>query len=868
MAGFLWAPCALLALLFQLPAATEDCQQDVPCLLKALTLDEKLQFFAGDLDAIDHVSGVSRLNIPDINMGDGPNGVANTISGTATSFPCNMAAGDTFDPELTRKYATAMAKEFKAKGKNMILGPGVNFARVPTCGRQDEYITGDDPVLGAELVKAFVKGALDEHVMVSVKHFGNNEQETNRNQWNANPDAYLQMELYMKPFFAAIQAGAASLMCAYNMVNGVHACKNKGIMQAVKKAGDSFWIVSDWGAVYPDAANGGVVEYINAGLDMEMGTHDDATCGGHLGPDVQETKYGGAGYCNRGDYMLPDKMKQLVKEGKVSQARVDETVSRVLGALKTAGLLDPEVQAEFPAYAQQDLHSKWFGPLSQKDVRTQHSRAVAQELATKAMVLLQNSGSILPLKATEKLEMYGCGDEVHFRAESGSAAGTEPNIPQSRCEANAKTACPFPADGVKAAGVKLQEFRLADANSGPRDGGATAVICLTAAAKNSEGTDRSNLDLLGKDIPFDRFKRSIVYVVAPGAVTMPFAAKVGAILFSSLPGEMGGAAFADILLGKASPTGHLSLTMPNSAQETAVTVQSNSDDYKEGLEVGYRWYQVQNKHPNFAFGWGLSYAKYMQVVNVELNTPDEDMSRPSVTVTLCSDSDPEALSQMGSVDQVVQIYVQHKKPNPRSFKQLAGFAKLRNLQAGKPVQAEIEFDAPQTWSSKVGDKNAYDAGWVPVTEYTVFISLHGVEKANPVFCVKVEDDDDDDDKYTVTPEYAFKEDGPMQFDQDLVAWERAQARNIPIEKPTSRKWGKVSKAVDGQRLFELSPVEDSQRWSARWPVAMGILALGAAAAAVTVRRALPVGETPMHSVAGPTEAQLGEEALLPRTAEA
>merc|ERR1719450_398606 len=122
-------------------AEQTDCKQDVNCLLKAMTLEEKLQFFSGDLDAIDHISGVSRLGVPDINMGDGPNGVANTIPGTATSFPCNMAVGDTFDHELAREYGQALAKEFKPKGKNVILGPGVNLGRLPQLGRMDEYLT-------------------------------------------------------------------------------------------------------------------------------------------------------------------------------------------------------------------------------------------------------------------------------------------------------------------------------------------------------------------------------------------------------------------------------------------------------------------------------------------------------------------------------------------------------------------------------------------------------------------------------------------------------------------------------------------------------------------------------------------------------
>merc|ERR1712070_1268617 len=133
-----------------------------------------------------------------------------------------------------------------------------------------------------------------------------------------------------------------------------------------------------------------------------------------------------------------------------------------------------------------------------------------------------------------KLEMYGCGDEIHFRAESGSAAGTQPFVPQNPCQPDDATACMYPNDAAAAAGASIQTFRLADAASGPRDANAIAVICVTAASKNSEGSDRQNLDLLGAAIPWSSFSRSVVWVVSPGPVLIPFSEQVGAILYSGL----------------------------------------------------------------------------------------------------------------------------------------------------------------------------------------------------------------------------------------------------------------------------------------------------------------------------------------------
>jgi len=701
----------------------------------------------------------------------------------------------------------------------MMLGPGVNLARVPQCGRMDEYIPGDDPTLGAELVKVFVKGALDENVMTNVKHFGNNEQETNRNHWSANPDANVNMEYYMKPFRAGVEAGTACLMCGYNRVNGVPACKNKDIMQAAKRWGNSFWIVSDWGAIYPDAANGGAAEYINAGVDMEMGAHDDAGC---TGPDVPATEYGAAGYCNKGDYMLPDRMKAMLDSGKVTEARIDETVSRVLGALKTAGLLDRKEQREFPAYVAQDYHSKWYGPLAQKDVRTQHSRQVAQEVATKAMVLVQNRGSLLPVVKSAKIQTYGCGDEVHFHAESGSASGTAPHFPKVPCQADGNTACPYPEDGLKAAGADVKAYKFSEGLNGPHDVDAITVVCLMAKSFNTEGTDRANLDM--EHFPFEKFTKVVVWAVAPGPVILDFAPLVDSILVSSLPGEMGGAAFTDLFFGKASPAGHLTLTMPNSMHETSVIVSPDSDDYAEGFEFGYRWYEAHSKRPIFCFGWGLSYARYMQVPHAEFQAPAAS-GRPSVKLQLWRDSDAE--DKMAAVDQVVQLYVQHKKPQARSFRELAGFGKIEGLRQKTATQAEIELDPPMIWDSEPGDKTAYDKSWIPVTEYTVFISLHGVEHATPLFTVKV-----DGDKYTAVPEYDFDQHGPMMFDQELTVWDRSQARGEVLPKPDGHEWDSIpaapAAAVVGE--FEVWRARVASMGSIRWRSALAALSVSGAVA--------------------------------------
>jgi len=328
----------------------------------------------------------------------------------------------------------------------------------------------------------------------------------------------------------------------------------------------------------------------------------------------------------------------------------------------------------------------------------------------------------------------------------------------------------------------VTSFRLEDGGAGPRDPEATAIICLVAAAKNTEGTDRANLDLLGADkFPFTKYKKSVVWVIAPGPVLMPFSSTVSAIVLSSLPGEMGGAALADILLGVASPSGHLSLSMPNKPQETQVKAKSTSDDYEEGFEVGYRWYQSRNVKPNFAFGYGLSYAKYVQVVSASLSTPCSS-ARPSVRLQLRADvGDRDAA--MGEVSQVAQLYLQHQQPQPRKFLELAGFGKAHGLQNGELVVVNVEFDSPRIWGSNVGDKAGFDSSWEAVTEYKVFLSLYGVEHVQEFFLVGNEGG-----RCKVTPLHSFPADGPLSFDQDEAVYERENARGIVSTKPEPHVW--------------------------------------------------------------------------------
>lgn len=211
-------------------AAARDA--DLLRIVESMTLSQKLAYFGGyDGNYIGNLPGQTvtlksgeTVEVPPVNMNDGPQGFrSTTISqaglqgyGMSTAYPCNAAVGATWDRELAYKYGQALATEFKAKGANVILGPGLNVLRAPLNGRTFEYISGEEPVLGAELVGPLVKGAFDMNMTVCLKHYVHNNQEFQRGIVNAELSQAAEMELYLKPFDAGIRAGAGSVMCSYN----------------------------------------------------------------------------------------------------------------------------------------------------------------------------------------------------------------------------------------------------------------------------------------------------------------------------------------------------------------------------------------------------------------------------------------------------------------------------------------------------------------------------------------------------------------------------------------------------------------------------------------------------------------------------
>eukprot|EP00392_Amoebophrya_sp_AT5.2_P010443 g10503.t1 len=550
-----------------------------------MTVDEKLRFFHGENHTyVGWVSGVDRLGIPPIVMQDGPQGFrqpdfAPMATGSSTQFPCNLAVGATFDQRLAFYYGKFIAKEFRGKGANMLLGPGVNVNRIPVNGRNFEYLSGEDPTLGAEMAPRYVQGALTENTMTSVKHFIFNNQETQRMYYSAEVPQQVEMEYYMKPFIAGVEAGAGSVMCSYNrVINGTYACENPNTLKRLEKFSDRYFVMSDWGATHSGA------KALKAGLAMEM-------------PFAA--------------YMSMEELKKALDDKSLPMKTVDGLVLRALKALKETGQLD----GMYPG----NTGSVYY------NVTSPLQKMTATILAAESMILLWNqfragnsvvvatsksgsSTSSLPLPlnpSTEKVETVGCG-YPEMIVGGGGSGHVEPSHVVTVDEV------------LKKSGLLVEE------GSGAPAADATLFCFSTYSAENG---DRANLEVEG---PKDQLKKMatsqaskgrkiLVFVSTPGPFLLPVElGEADAILAGVFPGERTGEALAAVLYGRMSPNGKLPFALPNKENEQGMTEAQypgtpTPDEfhlrtkYTENLSFGYRWYQQHNVQPKFHFGHGLSY---------------------------------------------------------------------------------------------------------------------------------------------------------------------------------------------------------------------------------------------------------------------
>lgn len=534
-------------------------------IVQKMTLDEKITELHGIHTATEYriVPGVPRLDIPALQMTNGPAGVGPGGAGPqtpATALPAPILLAATWDPSLAFEYGKIAGEETRAAGNTLLEAPDVNIARIPQGGRDFEGY-GEDPFLDASIAVANIEGIQSTGIMATVKHYISNNQEDNRGNVNEEIGERALREIYMPAFKAAVtEAHSASVMCAYPHVNGTFNCENDPLLKIVlkKEWGYGGFVMSDWGATHS------TVPSALAGLDLEMPT------GRYFGDDL----------------------KAAVQSGQVPMTVIDDKlVRRFATMMQFGGWVAPPKPEPIPAFA--------------------HGEA-ARKIATQGMVLLKNDGGLLPLDIRNIRSVALIGPWA-VRPSSGGG-GSSHVIPLY-------TITPY--DGLEAA-MELQiHFTVldgSDVNKAVAAARRSQVAIVMVGDQDTEGHDQpislpdaqnQLIDAVAKANP-----KTIVVVKSGSAVLMPWIDEVPAVLEAWYPGEEDGNAVADVLTGKVDPSGKLPITFPRSVDQTFAKNPAEypgvdgTVHYTEGLDVGYRGYAADGEKPLFPFGFGLSYTTF------------------------------------------------------------------------------------------------------------------------------------------------------------------------------------------------------------------------------------------------------------------
>ena len=568
-------------------------------------------------------------------------------------------------------------------GANVMLGPGVCLARVPSAGRNFECLSGEDPYLGYLLVQPVVQGIQSEvllcpcacvfvcacgatgvvstmlrvqGVIAVVEHYLDSNQETGRMTVSANVAERTQYELYLRPYVGATQGGVLGAMCSTNRINGTWACENNATLNGYLKTSIAFpgFVVSDWGAAH------NTVAAANAGLDVEM----------------------------PGDAVFGSALLQAIQNGSVTEATVDDKVLRVLTSMYAVGAFDMPVN----------------GSLSANVTSGEHT-TLARALAAESTVLLKNEYGLLPLsRSVANITVVGDACSI---APIVHGNGSGEVIP-----AYVSTVLQGIAEHVPRATVRY--FNTSDVTAAMASAAQSQITILCTAITSGDGLDRANLSLPRlEDAMISAVAsvqpRSIVIVTSPGAVLLPWADSVGAILATFLPGQEAGNAAADVLFGDMNPSARLPVTFPMVENQTQFTpaeypgVPSNAPldvNYTEGLLIGYRWFDAHNATPRYPFGHGLSYTQF-KYSNLQANDY-------GVTFTVTN-----AGSVAGA--EVTQFYMGFPASSGEPPLQLKGFRKVF-LQPGDsetinfsitPQDMSVWSEQFHDWLQQIGTFNVY-----------------------------------------------------------------------------------------------------------------------------------------------------------------
>ncbi len=695
-------------------------EQRIDDALSRMTLAEKVALCHAQGKF--YSNGVPRLGIPGLWMSDGPHGVRAEMDwkewkqagweiDSCTAFPSLTCLAATWNPELALKYGTAIGEEAAYRGKNVLLGPGVNIYRTPLNGRNFEYM-GEDPLLSSMICVPYIKGVQSNGVSACVKHFALNNQELGRWSINVEVSERALRELYLPAFQAAVKEGGVwSVMGSYNKLRGTHCSHNDYLLNKILKGEWEFngVVMSDWDATHDFR------EAVMNGLDLEMGTSQRPDKG------IKSDKF-----TFNESYLGNDFLKAL-EAGEFTEETVNEKARRVLRLIYKTSFspIRPTGNMDYAGHS-----------------------AVCREIGTEGIVLLQNKAVIddksplLPLSgwikpnstilvvgdnATRRLTENGGSSELKVQHETSVAEAMQKEYGEQVMCVRGYSPEPDRKSSDYEQWSALDEAQRRQAVLLART---SDVVIFVGGLNKERYQDCEDSDRKSYELPYRQAELladiaevnpNIVCVLMSGnAVQMDWADNTPAILQAWYLGSEAGTSVVDVLTGRINPSGKLPFSVPykledcasHSFGDMAYPGDGKQVVYKEDILVGYRWHDTQNKPARFAFGHGLSYTSF------EYGNAKAKKNGNKWMVSI-------PVKNVGTVagKEVVQLYVGKEVSNvPRPKKELKAFQKI-SLEPGESKTVELTLSPD---SFRYFDESAND--WkTEKGKYTLYVGSSSVD---------------------------------------------------------------------------------------------------------------------------------------------
>lgn len=667
-------------------------------LISKLTLEEKVALTSGK-DFWQTV-GISRddVQIPSAFLSDGPHGIRKQAAAAdhlglnasipATCFPTAATMANSWNDELGEQMGEMLGEEAVDERVNVLLGPGINIKRNPRCGRNFEYFS-EDPILAGKMAAAYIRGIQKNGISACVKHFALNNQEERRMVINSVTDERTMREIYLTGFEIAVKEGKPhTLMSSYNLVNGTHVNENIHLMRDILRDewGYDQVVVTDW------AGCNDRVQGLIAGNELEMPSclysNDDLykalTVGYELPPELTPDR--------PGDQYA--RIMASIKDGKLDESVLDECLDRLLDLIFNTN-------ATFAGRADDEK-------LAVKNVDAHHE--MAKKCAEECIVLLRNENNILPLAAGTKVAVIGDFAKVPRYQGAGSSVVNPTKLDSPLAclgftvQKYEKNPLPCEKDVVLAPGPNAYGLEVVGYEQGfDRYGkkkpslikkavklAKTADVALVYAGLDevteAEGLDRKDIRIPQPQIDLINALsaagvKTVVVLSCGSAVEMPFADKTDAIVHAYLGGQAIANAVLDVIVGNVNPSGKLAESYPYKYEDCPSAShfpgKQLTVEYREGLYVGYRYYDTAGVAVRYPFGYGLSYTTF------EYSDPEVTDEGVSFRITNTGSRDGK---------EAAQLYVGLKGGKIfRPAKELKGFKKVF-VKAGETVKVFIPFD--------------------------------------------------------------------------------------------------------------------------------------------------------------------------------